>query len=229
MKKTLLTLALAAGLISSSQAGTVFQTVSHTFGNSAPTSFYFSQFNSSLGTLTGISYSIVSSADSGTFYVENNNAGIVGVKSPKDYLTVADNQGGYANYDGNNTSILSDPATLATAPFQLGGNSSQTFTVTPKSLIGTGTIDTDLFAFNAAAYTGAGLVSFDATISPSVTVTGGSVTFDMSGVSNTTQMTMTYTYDTAPVPEPSQVAASMLLLGGFAGFVIIRRRKALVA
>ena len=34
---------------------------------------------------------------------------------------------------------------------------------------------------------------------------------------------------TAAVPEPSQVAASLLLIGGIAGFVIVRRRKALVA
>jgi hypothetical protein len=31
------------------------------------------------------------------------------------------------------------------------------------------------------------------------------------------------------VPEPSQVAASLLLAAGIAGFVIVRRRKALVA
>jgi hypothetical protein len=31
---------------------------------------------------------------------------------------------------------------------------------------------------------------------------------------------------TAPVPEPGQVAASMLLIGGIVGFVIVRRRKA---
>ena len=30
---------------------------------------------------------------------------------------------------------------------------------------------------------------------------------------------------TAAVPEPSQVAASLLLVGGIAGFVIVRRRK----
>ena len=32
--------------------------------------------------------------------------------------------------------------------------------------------------------------------------------------------------DTAAVPEPSQVAASLLLAAGIAGFVIVRRRKA---
>jgi hypothetical protein len=31
--------------------------------------------------------------------------------------------------------------------------------------------------------------------------------------------------DTAPVPEPSQVAASLLLAAGIAGFVIVKRRK----
>ena len=38
-------------------------------------------------------------------------------------------------------------------------------------------------------------------------------------------ITFTPATDTAPVPEPSQVAASILLIGGIAGFVIIRRRK----
>lgn len=33
----------------------------------------------------------------------------------------------------------------------------------------------------------------------------------------------------AAVPEPSQVAASLLLIGGIAGFVIVRRKKALGA
>jgi hypothetical protein len=32
-------------------------------------------------------------------------------------------------------------------------------------------------------------------------------------------------HSTAAVPEPSQVAASLLLIGGIAGFVIVKRRK----
>jgi hypothetical protein len=39
-------------------------------------------------------------------------------------------------------------------------------------------------------------------------------------------LTVTYTYDLVPVPEPGQVAASVMLLGGFGGFVFIRRRSA---
>jgi len=42
--------------------------------------------------------------------------------------------------------------------------------------------------------------------------------------------TLTYSYSgTAAVPESSQVAASLLLVVGIAGFVIVRRRQALVA
>jgi hypothetical protein len=39
-------------------------------------------------------------------------------------------------------------------------------------------------------------------------------------------MSLTYDYTAAAVPEPSQVAASILLIAGVAGFVIVRRRKA---
>jgi len=42
-------------------------------------------------------------------------------------------------------------------------------------------------------------------------------------------ITFTPVSGTAAVPEPSQVAASILLIGGIAGFVIVRRRKTLVA
>jgi hypothetical protein len=43
--------------------------------------------------------------------------------------------------------------------------------------------------------------------------------------SGTTFSAATGGADTAAVPEPSQVAASLLLVGGIAGFVIVRRRK----
>jgi len=223
MKKTLLSLALAAGLSISSQAATTSQTVSHTFDNSGNSTYSFSQFDSSLGTLTSITYFLVSSVDGGDFYVKNDNVSTVTVKSPKDFLTVVDNQTGFANYDGSNITLVTTPATGSTG-FTLAGNSSQTFTVTPKSLIGAGSVSFDLSA-DIATYTGNGSVTFAASIAPSVSITGGVVTFDMSKVTNTTVMTMTYTYNA--IPEPS--VALMLLLGGFAGFVIVRRRKAMVA
>jgi hypothetical protein len=43
-----------------------------------------------------------------------------------------------------------------------------------------------------------------------------------------TSLTLRYTYtpsDPSAVPEPGQVAASLLLLGGIGGYVFIKRRR----
>jgi hypothetical protein len=42
-----------------------------------------------------------------------------------------------------------------------------------------------------------------------------------------TTLTLRYTYtiDPVPVPEPGQVAASLLLLGGIGAYVFLKRRK----
>ena len=50
------------------------------------------------------------------------------------------------------------------------------------------------------------------------------VTYSLSAASNFT-LRYTYTPSTAPVPEPGQVAASLLLLGGIGGYVFIKRRR----
>jgi hypothetical protein len=91
-------------------------------------------------------------------------------------------------------------------------------------------VDYDLSSFLSQYESAAGLttVSFNASIAPSTTITGGAVTLDMSGVDNTTSMSLTYSYTAAPIPEPSTCA---LLLAGLAvlAVVIVRRKKALVA
>ena len=64
-----------------------------------------------------------------------------------------------------------------------------------------------------------------------VDVNDSGMTFGLAAVNTTLNESITagelITAGTAPVPEPSQVAASILLIGGIAGFVIVRRRKAL--
>ena len=53
---------------------------------------------------------------------------------------------------------------------------------------------------------------------------------DTVGLYNNSQYTNAgANFNVSAVPEPSQVAASILLIGGIAGFVIVRRRKAQVA
>ena len=209
-------LLIAATLVTGASASTtVFQSVEKTFDN-VGTTFSFDKFNGSLGTLTGISFSIVSSVDSGSFYVRNNTGDVLTVKTPKDYLTLVDNQSSGADYDGANITLVSTPPT-GTAGYALAGNSSQTFTITNKSLIGTGTINTDLSSY-LAAYTGTGSVTFDAAIAPTVLIQGGSATFDMSGISNTSVLTLTYVYDA--IPEPS-----VAMLGGLGALALLRRRR----
>jgi hypothetical protein len=154
--------------------------------------YTFNQFDANLGTLNSVTFTIVSSIDSSIFSVANNNSTSLSVKSPKDYLTVYDNQGSGADYNGANVILVTTPATGAVG-YTLAGNSSQNFTVTPKSLIGATAVITDLSSF-AADYTGTGNVTFDAIIAPNVTISGGSATIDMSTVINNTTLVLTYTY-----------------------------------
>jgi len=170
---------------------TITQTVSLVVDGAGVT-FSFDKFNPALGTLNSVTLSLSSSVDTGTFSVTNNNSTSISVKSPKDYLTVYDNQGSGADYNGANVILVTTPATGAVG-YTLAGNSSQNFTVTPKSLIGATAVITDLSSF-AADYTGTGNVTFDAIIAPNVTISGGSATIDMSTVINNTTLVLTYTY-----------------------------------
>jgi len=227
MKKTILLIALAAGVISTSQAGIIYQTSTQKVTSSG-TTFNFNQFDSNLGTLNSVIFSIVSSTDSGTFSVQNTSSLDGKVKLSHDTLIVTDNQGNNADYFGSNAYYTTSPSSSG-AGYTIAAGASQTFTITDKSLISKTAVDTDLSAYTSL-YTGSGSVSFLANIAPSVTITSDSASFSMADIANYTQLDLTYDYTvTAAVPEPSQVAASLLLVAGIAGFVIVRRRQALVA
>ena len=91
MKKTLLILALAAGALTTSQASVIYQNLTQAVGQTAG-NFTFNKFNQQLGTLTGVTFTIVSSTDSGSFSFKNLDAGEATVSSAKDALTIVDNQ-----------------------------------------------------------------------------------------------------------------------------------------
>ena len=228
--KKFLPLLLAASVIvgTSSQAAISYQSVTNPVSGAGMT-FNFNKFNPSLGTLNSITFSILSSIDSGSFFVQNNNVGSVLVRTPRDFLTVVDNQASGADYDGNSRTLATTPST-GVAGYSLAGNTSQTFTITPVSLIGVAPVDYDLSSFLSQYESAAGLttVSFNASIAPSTTITGGSVTLDMSGVDNATTMSLTYSYTASPIPEPSTYALVFAGLTALA-VVIVRRKKALAA
>ena len=227
MKKTLLALALTACLSASSQAAVSYQTITNAVSSSG-VNYVFNKFNEQYGTLTGVTFSIVSSIDSGSFNVLNSAATSARVRAPFDSLSVYDNQGSGGDYLGSVINFTTTPST-AGAGATLASGAKQTYALVSNSLSGGVSQDFDLSAFLASyqSVNGSDNVSFSAFNGPNTTVSGGNYTLNSTQWLNSTVLTLTYDYTTAPaaVPEPSQVAASLLLIGGIAGFVIVRRRK----
>jgi len=170
---------------------TVTQTVSASVSPYGVT-FSFNKFNPALGTLNSVTFAILSSIDSNYFSVTNNRSTSLSVKNPQDYLIVSDNQGNGADYTGINVPLVTTPAT-GTVGYTLAGNSSQNFTVTPKSLIGLNAVITDLSPYSNR-YTGTGNVTFNVNNGPNATISGSPSSLNMSTVTNTTTLQLTYTY-----------------------------------
>ncbi len=236
MKKALLIAALAAGAISTSQATITYQ-IGQVVTNSVTTgasTFNFNQFNTDLGTLTAIQVFINSSIDSEGFTI--NNTGTAGkAYNPNDFLTVV-GPGSY-RYDGVTTWFSTTPSLPTNLvngrnlSNNVDSNSVVSYTI-PSTALLTSVDERSVFSGEFFHFVGDSTVNFTASIDPSITTSGGNISSDIgTAIANTTVMEVIYTYDvsTVPVPEPSQVAASLLLVVGIAGFLIVRRRQALVA
>ena len=83
--------------------------------------------------------------------------------------------------------------------------------------LNTGINNSDSFDYGWMRFNVSGAGIDDGYTTPTFTLTAYG--YDTTGASVTVGQT------TAALPEPSQVAASLLLVGGIAGFVIVRRRK----
>ena len=110
MKKFLQLLAVTLITVSSSQAGYMFQSDIHAITANTWDTFNFNQFNSNLGTLTGVTFSIVSCGNSGS-YVESNtgstgmtNAGLFSAS-----YVIKDNQNGGAQLIRKSAGVQSSP------------------------------------------------------------------------------------------------------------------------
>ena len=225
----LLTLALVSLLSLSTLCFNTSASVLSQYGTNTLTgagsvfTYNFIQFDSSLGTLNSVTFSIESSVDSGSFSVLNNTNTSIKVKSTRDDLVVVDNQGSGADYDSGNVTLVTTPSTAGLNGYTLAGNQGTNFTVTSKSLIGVSPWSTNISSSYFGAYTGTGSVTFGANISPNVTITGGTATIDMRGVTNPTVLSVVYDYTAAPpVPEPSTYA---LTLAGLAVIALVMTRR----
>jgi|GEM_PF-3222175 len=231
--KPILAVFITAAMASVASAASVSYTNSQ-IANSNNTSYALNlnQFNTGLGTLTGVSVTIVFLKDGGSFTVTANAPGTVEIDTTKSLMQLNDPTGllGFTGYSNSayvftttpnaNGAIVADPQGVG----QL--SSPQTFTVATNTIVNNSnsTITSGFWS----AYQGAGNVAFALKQNPQISAffTGNGGSFDTTAFLAQAQMSVTYTYDAAPpeVPEPSTVVAGAMLLGlGVAG--AIRRRK----
>jgi len=176
MKKTLLALALAAGLTSFAGSAKAGLTYNWSFNNEYTYGSGWGQASS--GTITGTVGQGGAFTPISATYSSGDNTGSF------DFLNNVSYQ--------DNSLLASNDGTL-TGGTQYLFNDNSAFQLNYYSMMG-----------GFRSFVDKGVESFAVSYSPAIIVAQA---------------------DTAAVPEPSQVAASLLLVAGIAGFVIVRRRK----
>jgi hypothetical protein len=193
------------------------------------TSFTFSQFNASFGTLTAVELLINSSIPAGNIAISNSSP--TSPVSVDDVTTrfrlTANSTLGITAYSDAYQSLVVDPD--VSTPFSISPNASQVFLIDPgQSLLSSPQTRTSSLT-NFSPYIGGGSISFLTNIQNNISTTGASFNVDSTNYYSVTAMTLRYTYtpsgDPSAVPEPGQVAASLLLLGGIGGYIFIKRRR----
>lgn len=179
--------------------------------------FVIPQFNTSLGTLTGVTVKVVQSTLTGSFEITNNGeTGFTVDKVTTDFRVKQNTAGlGYAPQLVEIDPLVTTPSSNPSPT--ISPSASQIFTITAGQgyTISNQIIDGTYFA----AYSGAGNVVFDIRNRGIVTVSGATYTVDTTNTYTTTQMEITYTY-TEAIPEPSAAA-----LAGLGALALLRRRR----
>ncbi len=229
---TLLTLVFATAL--TSRADVISQTVD--FGTiTSGSQFYFNQFNTALGTLTGVTLDWTVNSSIASASVTNMNSGSVVVSkisfsnTVDAYLPSVGDTGNLAMED-----IKSKPLTLtgSTASRTLSHGQSYNLSNISLGALADSTSyapgDTD---FNSFKGTGTVPLYVTNTFGATVTASGSGVTnswlTSITGTS-TGNLQVTYTYTAAPiapVPEPPSLLLGFGGILGMAGFAFKRRTK----
>lgn len=189
--------------------------------------FTFTQFDPTLGTLTAIQLILNSATVSGSVGITNNTGSTINIDALRSRISLASGTG-FSAFNTTNTGLPSSPST--SGGYALGGSSSQTFTLTSTSLLGLPST-TAINSGSWAAYTGSGNTpNFTARLLNTVSSDAGDPANDLTNSFSfnapSTSVTLRYTYTpSAAIPEPGQVAASLLLLSGIGAYVFIKRRK----
>jgi hypothetical protein len=247
IKSAIIGLALAGVAQATPTSSYVTQNVTQT-ATDGGTNFTFYQFNSSLGNLTAVELILQSSTIQGNFTLtRGSGTGTVTITSTSGGIFIEGAQGSGLYVDGLaiENSYASSPVLLNRTPSGnqnlTPGASSKTFSIngTSQSLISSATAVSLGSDFSLSYYSGNALSSFNylvSTVIPFVSSSAGTAGASVStnNALSPTSLTLRYAYTPSSgpsaVPEPGQVAASLLLLGGIGGYVFIKRgRKPAVA
>ena len=173
----------------------------------------WNQFDSSLGTLTGITFEATSGL-SGSFTVSNQ-----GSSSMTARRSTAENVFEFLGtgspgviFSDSYTPVITTPVSNTTGTTIAAGQS-QVFTITAGQSFSLPSAD--FFSF-ASYFTGTGTVLSDASMSINITATGATFQVDSNAAKTDGSAILTYIYQ---VPEPSSGALLLLGLGGLVAFV----------
>lgn len=190
------------------------------------TSFTFTKFNSSSGTLTAVDLIINSSVPGGSVFFTKTGFGNATYQSLSAGFQV--NSDNSTLFDNSvNISLTATPA-LGNGTFQSSSPlARRTFNVAAsQSLLSSVPYTQSIASSEWGDFTGTGSLTLYGVINAEAATTGTNVSPNYDNLIAPTSLTLRYTY-TVPVPEPGQVAASLLLLGGIGVYVFIKRRHQL--
>lgn len=224
MKKILPIILAAIAFSSASQAALITNTDSQTI-NAFGVAFEFDQFNSALGSLTAVELIINSSVPGGSFYFTKSGTGSSAFSSFKGGIQVyTDNFTIFDNY-ANRT--LSATPVAGNGTFQSSSSiNNRTFNVSASQSLIASPITESISGDNWGDFTGSGKITIYGLFNSAATATNSNWGPNYDNLIAPTSLTLQYTYsETSGVPEPSQVAASLLVVGGLGIYFLRRRRK----
>jgi hypothetical protein len=225
MKKIFAILASVIAVVSSSQAALITSNQTSTWNlTTTSQSFTFNQFNSALGTLTAVDLIFNSATLAGGLTLTatssprtiNGLESVITITGTGITSFVTTTPYGSIAFTGTKTNIP-----VSGRSFTINGSQSAVDAPETLSLLDSNPSYTP--------FIGGGTFNFGSflTVDPTGTTANTSnLTVTGDTLASVANVTLRYTYtDTSTVPEPSQVAASLLVIGGLGIYFLRRRRK----